>query len=45
MLRSPRYGHAFHAVAIAHVILLAGCAALTVARERRVAPGACQATV
>jgi hypothetical protein len=38
------YGHAFHAAAIVHVILLAGRAALTVARPRRVAPGACQPT-
>jgi hypothetical protein len=38
------YGHAVHAAAIVHVILLAGRAALTVARPRRVAPGACQPT-
>jgi len=38
------YGHVFHAAAIVHVIRLAGCAALTVARPRRVAPGACQLT-
>jgi hypothetical protein len=38
-------GHVFHAAAIVHVILLAGCAALTVALPRRVAPSACQPTV
>jgi hypothetical protein len=34
----------FHAAAIVHVILLAGCAALTVALPRRVAAGACKPT-
>ena len=34
------YGDGFRAAAIVPVILLAGCAALTVALARRVAPGA-----
>jgi hypothetical protein len=38
------YGHAFHAAAIVHVILLAGRAALIVARPRHVAPGTCRPT-
>jgi hypothetical protein len=38
------YGHAFHAAAMVRVILLAGRAALTVARLRRVVPGACRPT-
>jgi hypothetical protein len=39
------YGDGFHAAAIVYVILLAGCAALTVALPRRVVPGACQPRV
>jgi hypothetical protein len=39
------YGDGFHAAAVVHVILLAGCAALTVALPQRVAPGAGQPTV
>jgi hypothetical protein len=38
------YGHAFDA-AIVQVILLAGCAALTVALPRRIAPDAYQPTI
>jgi hypothetical protein len=39
------YGDGFHAAAVLRVILLAGCAALTVALPQRVAPGAGQPTV
>jgi hypothetical protein len=38
-------GDGFHAAAIVHVVLLAGCAALTVALPQRVPPGAGQPTV
>jgi hypothetical protein len=36
---------AFHAAAIVHVILLTGCAALTVALPRRIALGTCQPAI
>jgi hypothetical protein len=39
------YGHAFHAAAVLQVVLLAGCAALSLALPRRIAADAYQPTI